>query len=327
MLRIDQPRGFPRACGLVLALAAGLSVTPADARTKKATIEASTSDVGLTVTAPQMRFFTINDVLAKHDGLRRKASGPVEVAATDPSARAGVAGDAPRLPAISGTTDEPFGLMTFRAPEGVLWTKWRGVKAIMTSDAASITACKQDDDRCSPVERRFLAMTRSAAAETDLRARAEIINRNVNEAVRYVGDYQHHGVADLWSPPLTTLRSGLGDCEDYAIAKYALLLAAGTPETDLKLLLVRDLAVRQDHAVLAVRIDGRWSVLDNRRAALMEGRDLRSFMPLFAIDHRGVSLFAAPYAERPHHESETDIAPAANVDISGGPSSDLPLQL
>jgi len=144
--------------------------------------------------------------------------------------------------------------------------------------------------------------------------------------VRYVGDYQHHGVADLWTAPLATLRSGLGDCEDYAIAKYALLLAAGTADADLKLLLVRDLAVRQDHAVLAIRIDGRWSVLDNRRATLMEGRDLQSFMPLFAIDHRGVSLFAAPYAERIHHESETDMAPAA-AEISGEQGSLLPLQL
>jgi len=47
-------------------------------------------------------------------------------------------------------------------------------------------------------------------------------------------------------------------------------------------------------------------------------------MPLIAIDHRGVSLFAAPYAERPRHESETDILPAADaVGVAGGQT--LPL--
>lgn len=329
MLRMDQPRGFPRVCGfaLAVAVATGFGIALADAGTTKPPAEATgSSGTILPVAAPQVRFFTIDSVLAKHDGLRRKASGPVELANTGPAGAGAVASDAPNLPAISAPTDEPFGLMAFRAPEGVLWNKWRGVQTSMASDAAAIAGCKRDSDRCSAPERRFVAMTRAAAAEQDPRARAQLVNRSVNEAVRYVGDYQHHGVADLWSAPLATLRSGLGDCEDYAIAKYALLLAAGTPETDLKLLLVRDLAVRQDHAVLAIRLDGRWSVLDNRRAALLEGRDLQSFMPLFAIDYRGVSLFAAPYAERPHHESETDMTPAAS-EIAGGESSILPLQL
>ena len=84
-----------------------------------------------------------------------------------------------------------------------------------------------------------------------------------------------------WKP----WRPAAGDCEDYAIAKFAMLLDAGIAEKDLKVLLVRDMAVRQDHAVLAVRIDGRWLVLDNRRFGLAEAGDLPYFMPLFAIDH------------------------------------------
>ena len=244
-----------------------------------------------------------------------------------PPRSAGVTSDAPQLPAIAPPSDEPFGLMTFRAPEGVLWTKWRGVQSAMAQEPSQIEGCKRDDDRCAPSERQFVSLLRRAADAGDPRARVEIINRGVNQAIRYVSDDQQHGVADRWSAPLQTLKTGLGDCEDYAIAKYALLRAAGMPETDLKLVLVRDLAVRQDHAVLAVRLEGRWLVLDNRRTTLMEGRDLQSFMPLFAIDHRGVSLFAAPYAERPQHESESDMAPAAAGRGRLGPGSALPLQL
>lgn len=47
-------------------------------------------------------------------------------------------------------------------------------------------------------------------------------------------------------------------------------------------------------------------------------------MPLFAIDGTGVSLFAAPYAERALHESETDMLPAAAVSGFGGGTT-LPL--
>ncbi|MFC0243782.1 transglutaminase-like cysteine peptidase [Rhodopseudomonas telluris] len=324
MLRNEQPRVFPRALGLALVLAAGaLFAGPAsaDARGKKSeTMPAAT----LPVAAPQLKFFTIEAVLAKHDGMRRAASGPVELASTDPTEK--VTNDAPALPKAALPSDEPFGLVTFRAPEGLLWTKWRRVESAMAAETAAIARCNADDARCSPSERRFVSMMRAAREAGDDRARAETINRDVNQAVRYVNDIQQHGVADLWTSPLQTLRSGIGDCEDYAIAKYALLRAAGVAESDLTLVLVRDLAVRQDHAVLAVRLDGRWLVLDNRQASLLEGRDLQSFMPLFALDHRGVSLFAAPFAERLHHESESDVSPAADAGEVGGGSA-LVLQL
>ena len=82
--------------------------------------------------------------------------------------------------------------------------------------------------------------------------------------------------------------------------------------SDLQLVLVRDRAVRQDHAVLAARLDGRWLILDNRRSELIADSDASSFTPLFAINHRGVQLFAAPFAKRPQLEAEA--APAAAGD-------------
>jgi predicted transglutaminase-like cysteine proteinase len=109
---------------------------------------------------------------------------------------------------------------------------------------------------------------------------------------------EQHGVADLWSAPLASFASGRGDCEDYAIAKYVALRESGVAAEDLRIVLVRDLVVREDHAVLAVRQDERWMILANRSMAPIADSDARSFMPLFALDHDGVKLFAAPYAER-----------------------------
>ena len=328
MLRNDRPRVLPRAMGLALALSmiSGPSHSASANANIKKTVESTPSD-DLPVTAPQLKFFTINDVLAKHDGLRRSAVMPAAVASTGPAAKSGVASDAPPSATVPPSSDEPFGLMTFRAPEGVLWNKWRGVQTAMTGEASTIERCRRDDEQCSPSERKYVAGVRAAAANDNQLARVEIINRAVNQSVRYVNDYEQHGVADLWSAPLVTLRTGLGDCEDYAIAKYAMLRDVGFAETDLKVLLVRDLTVRQDHAVLAVRVEGRWLVLDNRHARLMEGRDLKSFMPLFALDQRGVSLFAAPYAERLHHESEGDVRPATFAEAPAGSLAALPLQI
>ncbi|CCD94523.1 conserved exported hypothetical protein [Bradyrhizobium sp. ORS 375] len=326
MLRIDRPRSFPRVLGLVLAVA--MAAGSAGGAAAEIAGQGSPRDpAGAAQPVPPMvRFFTINSVLAKHDGLRRAASMPVEIAATDPAKTDAVASDALQLSAITGPTDEPFGLMTFRAPEGPLWVKWRAIQSAVAREQVSIAQCNRDDARCSIAERSFVGLMRAAAAAGTAHDRAETVNRGVNRAVRYVSDDQQHGQADVWSAPLQTLRSGLGDCEDYAIAKYALLRAAGTAEADLRLVLVRDLAVRQDHAVLALRIAGQWLVLDNRRAGLLEGRDLQSLMPLFALDQRGVSLFAAPYAERPHHESEDALAPAAAA-VAGGGDPGPPLLL
>ena len=98
------------------------------------------------------------------------------------------------------------------------------------------------------------------------------------------------------------------------IAKYVALREAGFPREELRLVLVRDRAVRQDHAVLAAHLDDRWLILDNRRSELIADSDASSLTPLFAINHRGVQFFAAPYAKRPLLAGEVEAAPAAASD-------------
>jgi hypothetical protein len=110
---------------------------------------------------------------------------------------------------------------------------------------------------------------------------------------------------------LATFATAKGDCEDYAIAKYVALREAGFPVDELRLVLVRDRAVRQDHAVLAARLDERWLILDNRRQEPVEDADASSFTPLFAINHTGVYLFAAPYAKAAPPAGEVEASPAA----------------
>src|SRR5690606_27065578 len=124
---------------------------------------------------------------------------------------------------------------------------------------------RADARRCNAATKRFVLIVREAAARTG-RARLETANRLVNGAIRYVSDPQQHGAADRWTAPLGTLAAEAGDCEDFAAAKYAVLRDAGVPERDMRLVLVRDTNIRIDHAVLAVRHDGEWLVLDNRRA-------------------------------------------------------------
>ena len=66
------------------------------------------------------------------------------------------------------------------------------------------------------------------------------------------------------------------------------LREAGLDSEDLRLLLVRDTRLREDHAVVAARLDGRWVVLDNRRLVLLEDIQLQQYVPMFEIDDDGV---------------------------------------
>ena len=66
------------------------------------------------------QFFTINEVMAKHTGRAQdKAQDNIQLASVDPLA----------TPTESGhnRSDEPFGLFTFVAPDGLVWVKWRKV--------------------------------------------------------------------------------------------------------------------------------------------------------------------------------------------------------
>ena len=130
------------------------------------------------------------------------------------------------------------------------------------------------------------------------RAQLDEANRAVNASLRYISDLSQFGETDRWSAPLATFATAQGDCEDYAIAKYAALREAGFPPDDMQLLLVRDRAAWQDHAVLLARIDERWLILDNRHSELLEDIDAATLTPLYAIDHRGVRLFTGSYAGR-----------------------------
>jgi predicted transglutaminase-like cysteine proteinase len=261
---------------------------------------------------PPATFFSINAVLAKLDRQRGRGPDAVRLASLTPS---NVATDAqPRLkeaPAAIGK--EPFGLFTFRAPEGLLWRKWRGVEADLVKEQTVLDRCRADAESCPSYAAQFLRLINAVSSKSG-RAKLDEANRAVNAAIRYVSDYAQHGEADRWSAPLATFASAKGDCEDYAIAKYVALREAGFPQEDLRLLLVRDRAVREDHAVLAAHLDDHWLILDNRWSQLVEDTNASSFTPLFAINFRGVALFAAPFAKRPPLADEADAAPAAASD-------------
>jgi predicted transglutaminase-like cysteine proteinase len=114
-------------------------------------------------------------------------------------------------------------------------------------------------------------------------AKLEAVNSYVNARVRFVDDRVQFGVADRWMPASETLARGRGDCEDFALAKRAMLRAAGVPDKDLYLVVLKDLTRRADHAVLVVRAAGRFLVLDNGTDRIADSSEVQDYKPVLTF--------------------------------------------
>jgi predicted transglutaminase-like cysteine proteinase len=150
-----------------------------------------------------------------------------------------------------------------------LAAKWQGIQRGVADDEARLAACRSDVSMCSDAETRLEAIV-ALGRSREGRARIGEINRAVNLAIRPVSDERQFGVADHWARPLDTIASGQGDCEDYAILKLLALQQAGIARSDLRLVIVSERTSQSAHAVAAVRLDGRWLLLDNRFLALVD---------------------------------------------------------
>ena len=210
---------------------------------------------------------------------------------------------------------QPFGLSASRLSAGALREKWLGVERKLDDERVQLALCDGDRERCvSPAALQLLAIVDGARAH-DGRARLGEINRAINLAIRPMSDLAQYGQIDVWSSPLVTFASGAGDCEDYAIAKFAALRLAGVSPDDLRIVVMRDTIHGEDHAVVAARLDDHWLTLDNRRMTMVEDAYVRNYRPTFVIDQYGVMQ----YVDAPLLASGRDSASSMALNIAAQP--------
>lgn len=169
--------------------------------------------------------------------------------------------------------------------------KWNDLQSRLRADDGAAAVCRSNQNACSEAARRYLAIV-DIGREREGRVRLGWINRAVNMAIRPTSDWAQYGVADFWASPLQTLANGAGDCEDYAIVKYVALRELGILPEDLRLVIVQDDKHEIGHAVVAVRYEQRWLILDNRTMAILDAEDVRYYRPLFSLDQQGTRTIA-----------------------------------
>lgn len=120
------------------------------------------------------------------------------------------------------------------------------------------------------------------SANTDSHALLATVNRWVNRAIEFTEDRQLFGKADYWAGARKTLALRRGDCEDIALTKMELLAAAGVRREDMILTIAKDLVRNADHAILIVRQDGRFYLLDNNADEVLDASGSHDYRPIFS---------------------------------------------
>jgi predicted transglutaminase-like cysteine proteinase len=123
-----------------------------------------------------------------------------------------------------------------------------------------------------------------------------LVNEFFNLNIAFVDDVDAWGVADYWATPLETLGRGIGDCEDYSIAKYVTLGLLGVPLERLRITYVRaetgaaGAASAQAHMVLAYypQPDAEPLILDNLVARVLPASARLDLQPVFGFNSEGL---------------------------------------
>ncbi len=117
-------------------------------------------------------------------------------------------------------------------------------------------------------------------------AQLQAVNARVNR-VPTRDDRDNYGVDDYWATPAEFFRRG-GDCEDYAIAKYAILERLGWSPAAMWIVVLRETVISPVHAVLMVRHAGRLWTLDNLGDPVFEHGRIDYYRPGYSLNRFGV---------------------------------------
>lgn len=157
-----------------------------------------------------------------------------------------------------------------------------------------------NDFTSCPVRLRFLAASCGARRWEEIlaapfpgggRQLLETVNERINGEPSMT-DSAVWGAEDHWATPREFLALG-GDCEDFAIAKFLLLLRLGWPAEALRLAIVQDRRGDGFHAVIAARHGEETLILDNLSADLRPEGDCPHYRPVYAVSDVNLYMYRA----------------------------------
>jgi predicted transglutaminase-like cysteine proteinase len=182
----------------------------------------------------------------------------------------------------SSRPGNPFSEETVTEFPDPLVESWHRLREQMQLDDLIVSYClKNAMEDCTAAEK--LMSVVEDARQYQGRAMIAHVNRSINLMIR--------PSAGRWMGALDILELGTGDCKDYAIAKYAVLLRSGISPDQLRLVIVHNSRRKENHMVVGVFDDGQWLLLDNLTMTLVKDTDRKDYVPMFVLDHTGVGRY------------------------------------
>ena len=199
---------------------------------------------------------------------------------------AGIAAERTRSTAFAPTTAfadaSLFGAREVFSPDNSAFFKWTGMLARFADEQRrAAQGCKPgagdpspSAQGCPPAQWQALV---AALDGLDPRTKLERVNTAINR-YPYVSSPRNWGESNYWETPFEFLRKG-GQCQDYAVAKYLLLRAAGMPADELRVVVVRDARLALDHAVTVAYVGGQALMLDNQLHDVVPAASVHHYQP------------------------------------------------
>ena len=174
-----------------------------------------------------------------------------------------------------------FGSVELRFEDERKIKAWSSVYEKFNGDVRTIKACLAMPHTCSdPVLANWTQELRPLMPLSKFQ-KMTAINTLVNQRM-YADDRRNYGRSDYWASPSEFLKHG-GDCEDYAILKFASLLALGVNDQDMRLVVGR-LTNGTPHAFLATHIGDQEYILDNRQSQVYLTTNRKDYVPKYSMN-------------------------------------------
>ena len=196
-----------------------------------------------------------------------------------------VAANAAPAAAFPTTPNGIFGSLEIATNQVSGSKQWSRVIEQIDRETALYTACDKGAASC-PREVRAWRHSMQQMREFGGRKLLAAVNSRVNQLIKYRDDIDTFGRMDHWASPAEAL-TRRGDCEDYAILKYASLRELGVAAEDMRIVVVNDTRRRRGHAVLSVDMGGKTYILDSLQRAPKLHSNVRGYVPHYSINAQG----------------------------------------
>lgn len=182
--------------------------------------------------------------------------------------------DGRTYPPLFGTGEKMF-------PDSSVFPKWTEMlQRLARNEAIHVTPCRREQglNICEVDKWKDFIEAQRGKPILDV---IDNVNRYMN-AYPYVLDIVNYGLDDYWATPQEHISHG-GDCEDYAIAKYITLRKLGVSNMDMRVVVMNDLNLKVQHAILAVYVGNKAYILDNQIQRVQPAELIYHYQPIYSV--------------------------------------------